>query len=136
LVPALEWHSREIGKRAEINVEFTSSLEDLKIPTDTATGIFRIYQEALTNAIRHANAGEICSSLEFSGGFLKMIVSDNGKGMDLSVSSSGKTLGLLGIKERTHILGGNFEYKSEPGKGTELLIMVPYFRDEQNNPSC
>ena len=125
LVTALQWHSKEVESRSEIKVDFTDNIDDEEIPIDIATGIFRIYQEALTNAVRHANAHRVTSSLELSGSELILRIKDDGKGIDHNAKANIKTLGLIGIKERTFALGGKFELKSKPGQGTELCISVP-----------
>jgi len=125
LISALEWHSREVEKRSEIKVHFSTKMLEQDIPVAIATAIFRIYQEALTNAVRHANAHEINSSLQLNDNELILRVKDDGKGIDQSAKTNTKTLGLLGIKERTIVLGGKYELKSEPGKGTELCISIP-----------
>ena len=125
LIPALEWHSREVEKRSEIKVHFSTQMPEQDIPVAIATGIFRIYQEALTNAVRHANAHEINSSLQLNANELILRVKDDGKGIDQSAITNTKTLGLVGIKERIIVLGGKYELKSEPGKGTELCISIP-----------
>jgi PAS domain S-box-containing protein len=125
LVAALEWHSREVEKRSEIKVHFVTTLSEQAIAVDVATGIFRIYQEALTNAVRHANAHEINSSLQLIDSQLVLKIKDDGKGIDHKAKATTKTLGLIGIKERTFVLGGKYELKSGPGEGTELCISIP-----------
>jgi signal transduction histidine kinase len=126
LIAALEWHSQEVEKRAEIRVSFHADMTEPELPVAIATGIFRIYQEALTNAVRHANAHEINSSLRLKDNCLILKVKDDGRGMDLAVTATKKTLGLIGIKERTFVLGGKYHLKSEPGKGTEIQVSVPF----------
>ena len=128
LISALEWHSREVEKRSEIKVHFTTDMQEQDMPVDIATGIFRIYQEALTNAVRHSNAHEISSSLQLKNNQLILRVKDDGKGIDDTAKTNTKTLGLIGIKERTFVLGGKYELKSEPGQGTELCISIPLSR--------
>lgn len=126
LIATLEWHSEDVKKRTGIDVNFTSSIDGIYIPVATATEIFRIYQEIITNAVRHANASQIISSLQFKDDQLILQVADNGRGMNLEKIETGKTLGLMGIKERTYGLGGRYEFKSEPGKGTEIKITIPF----------
>jgi PAS domain S-box-containing protein len=123
LIPALIWHSEEVEKRFNIKVEFTSPLTDIGLPVETATGLFRIYQETLTNAVRHANAHTITGSLVQEGNRLILEVKDDGKGMDMATNK--KSFGLLGIKERVVVLNGKYSMKSEPGKGTSLMVSVP-----------
>ncbi len=90
-----------------------------------STGVFRIYQELLTNAVRHASADVITSSLGLKDAHLILKIKDDGQGMNPSIIPTKKTLGLVGIKERTFALGGRFDLKSEPGKGTEVNISIP-----------
>ena len=124
LVAALVWHSKEVERRAEIKVSFSSDVEE-EIPANITTGLFRIFQEALTNAVRHANAQEITTTLTMVNGELVLTIKDDGKGMDLESVASKKTLGLIGIKERTFLLGGRCDITSKPGEGTKLRVTVP-----------
>jgi PAS domain S-box-containing protein len=125
LIAALEWQSGEVEKRSEIKVNFSGDMTEPDIPLSVATGIFRIYQELLTNAVRHANAHIITSSLKLKDDQLVLKIKDDGQGMDPAITGSKKTLGLVGIKERTFVLGGKYDLKSEPGKGTEIQVSVP-----------
>ena len=125
LIAALEWHSEEVTKRTGIDVSFISTIQSIDIPVAMATEIFRIYQEALTNAVRHSKAHKITGRLQYEDDNLLLQISDDGIGMDPSVIDSKKTLGLIGIKERTFSLGGKYELKSEPGKGTGINITIP-----------
>ncbi len=128
LLAALEWHSEEVEKRAQIKVNFETNMTDKDLPVAIATGIFRIYQEALTNAVRHSNAKEINSSLILIGDELVLKIKDNGIGMDLTTPSRSRSFGLLGIKERTFALGGKFDLKSAPGQGTQVCVSIPVTR--------
>jgi signal transduction histidine kinase len=123
LIPALEWYAEEFEKRFNIGVHFDSGLNGLNISPKVATGLFRIYQESLTNIARHADAKKVTATLTIVDNQLLLIVSDDGKGFDKSPNK--KTLGLLGMKERALMIGGKLEIKSEPGKGTRVLISVP-----------
>jgi PAS domain S-box-containing protein len=124
LIAALEWHTEQVAKRSGIKVSFNSDVPEPDIPVNKATEIFRIYQELLTNAVRHANASTITGSLRLSDNHLILTIKDDGKGMDPDASGK-KTLGLIGVKERTHALGGTYNLKSEQGKGTEVQISIP-----------
>lgn len=125
LLAALEWHSKEVEKRSEIKVNFEAPVQEPELSIAAATGIFRIFQELLTNAVRHANAHLINATLQLKGDVLLLVVADDGAGMDLSAGRAKKTLGLLGIKERTFLLGGKFDLQSQPGKGTVVTISIP-----------
>lgn len=125
LIAALEWHSEEVQKRYGIPVLFSTSVTESNLPKPLITGLFRIYQEALTNVIRHAKAGKVISNLNQNNSNLILSVADDGKGIDRRVLQNGKTWGLIGIKERTYLLGGHYELNSEPGKGTQITVTVP-----------
>lgn len=125
LVTALQWHSAEVEKRFDIKINFVSEFDIVEVPVATATGLFRIYQEALTNAVRHANARQVNSTLQMANNRIILQIQDDGKGMDINTDLKKKSFGLLGIKERAFIMGGEYELKSEPGKGTNLLVSVP-----------
>lgn len=124
LIAAIEWQSGEVYKRSQIHVNFVSAIQEVEIPESIKTGMFRIYQEALTNAVRHSNATEINSSLHFEENCITLEVKDNGHGFNKE-SLHKKTFGLLGIKERTYAMRGKYELKSEPGQGTTIWICVP-----------
>jgi PAS domain S-box-containing protein len=125
LIAAIEWHSSEFEKRFEIPILFKTELAQLNLERAVATGLFRIYQESLTNVLRHADATKITSGLFIKDDKLILNIDDNGKGFDMNAIGSKKTLGLLGMKERTLIMGGSYEIKSKPGKGTCVIVSVP-----------
>jgi signal transduction histidine kinase len=123
LVPALEWHSHEFEKRYNIKVAFHPLVQELHTSPVIATGLFRMYQESLTNVARHSSATKVEASLNISNDRIILSIADNGKGFDTSRTSK-KTLGLLGMKERATMVGGQLEIISEPGKGTTITITV------------
>jgi two-component system sensor histidine kinase UhpB len=122
LYAALEWQSQEFEKRFNIPIQFSTEVRQLEITPTVASGLFRIYQESLTNIARHAEAKKIVASLQLKDKNLVLTVTDDGKGF--VVGDDKKTLGLLGMKERALTMGGKIEIKSEPGKGTTVTIMV------------
>jgi PAS domain S-box-containing protein len=125
LIAALEWQSNEFEKRSGIKVCFDSSEEAITVIASAAIGIFRIYQESLTNIARHAGANKVHVSLRIEDDHLKFIVSDNGKGFDTSVKSQNKSLGLIGMRERALMMDGKCQVSSELGKGTTIQLNVP-----------
>ena len=125
LLAALEWQSEEFEKRSGTKVKFISDAGDINIKPETATGIFRIYQELLTNIARHANASLVQAVLHKDEDKLYFSINDNGIGFDSGTIANKKTLGLLGIKERTLLLGGTYEIKSKPGEGSVTNITIP-----------
>ncbi|QQS36686.1 MAG: transporter substrate-binding domain-containing protein [Ignavibacteriales bacterium] len=125
LIPALEWQIQEFSEKTGIKHSFKKAMDDLEINNQAAIAVFRIFQEALTNVVKHASATEVCVNLYSKDSKLMMDISDNGVGIDKTKLEKKKTFGLLGMKERTIILGGNFKIDSDDGKGTRLSIEVP-----------
>ena len=124
LIAALDWHSQEFKRRSNIEVEFRTALEELETSKEVATGLFRMYQESLTNVARHANARRVTAELEQIDGKIQLTITDDGDGFDTHAGER-KTLGLLGMHERATMLKGQFRIYSAPGKGTTVLIIVP-----------
>jgi len=125
LIAALEWQSSEFQKRTEIACKFRSQIQELEIDEGKSTGIFRIFQEALTNVMRHSQATSIEATLCKSGSELTLTVSDNGVGFNVAEAKGKKTLGLIGMRERALILGGEFEIESAQNQGTHLMLRIP-----------
>jgi PAS domain S-box-containing protein len=126
LVAAMEWQCREFGRRSGIHTEFTSDVTDFPDSSAIAIGLFRICQESLTNIAKHAAASRIGISLhQETNEYMLLKIEDDGKGFDSKTISNKKTLGLLGMKERTLTMGGEFRIESEPGKGTTTSVTVP-----------
>lgn len=125
LIAAIEWYSSEFEKRFGLKTNFFTELADISLMPDINTGLFRIYQESLTNVLRHARADKISSSLYMSNNALILNITDNGAGFDIDKITNKKTLGLLGMKERTLIMGGNYKIESNPGNGTSVTVSVP-----------
>ena len=125
LLAAMEWQSNEFEKRSGIPIEFINLTNNELIPHKYTTGLFRIFQESLTNVARHADATKVTSSLLFKDSQLILNIQDDGKGFILHNIGSKKTLGLFGMKERAMEMGGSYEIISEPGLGTTVSIKIP-----------
>ena len=123
---AIEWHLSEFEKRSGVKTEFDKMQAELSLPDAIKTGLFRIVQESLTNVARYAKAKKVTVSLQQKEGQLLLTIKDNGVGFDKKIIAAKKTLGILGMKERTVMMGGAYEIKSAPGKGTTVLVSVPY----------
>jgi PAS domain S-box-containing protein len=126
LMEALEWQAQEFEKRSGLKIEFTSVISAIPIPEQITTGLFRIFQESLTNISRHAAATLVTVAVELKDDHLIMSIRDNGKGFDMVRSEQKKTLGLLGMKERAIMMAGKLELLSAPGKGTTITVRVLY----------
>ncbi|OQP39839.1 hypothetical protein A4H97_16595 [Niastella yeongjuensis] len=125
LIEAMEWQSKEFEKRSGIKIIFEPGLAHLPVNNNIATSLFRIYQEALTNIARHANAKTVFSKLLVQNEQVILTIIDDGAGFDMQTLAIKKTLGLLGMKERTLMLGGRFEINSKPGEGTTIIVITP-----------
>jgi two-component system sensor histidine kinase UhpB len=125
LADALEWQSSEFEKRTGIRCKFHSAFTEKQFKKNLATGIYRIYQEALTNVARHAEATEINAELEQFNGNMILKIEDNGKGFDEKEIAGKNTLGLIGMKERASMFGGMIIIESNIGKGTTVFLQVP-----------
>jgi signal transduction histidine kinase len=125
LIPALEWQTAEFQSRTKINCTLKTNVEDIQIDPDRSTALFRILQESLTNVARHSNASEVNVELQATGNNLILTVADNGKGIAEMNIPSLKSLGLLGMRERAHMLGGMLNIKGLPGQGTIVSVELP-----------
>lgn len=126
LVAAMEWQSDEFERRSGIKTKFQSNIAAVVVDTNMATGVFRIYQESLTNVMRHADATRVEASLFISDTEIRLTISDNGKGFIVEEIANKKTLGLMGMRERATLLGGTYEISSMPQRGTSVIIVVPF----------
>ena len=125
LVAAMDWHLKEFEKRLGIKTEFIEPEEDPKLDDTTKTALYRILQESLTNVARHSGAGSVKVKLEQNDSDIILTIEDDGKGFDKQKIAEKKTLGILGMKERTSMLGGTYEIISAPEKGTRARIKIP-----------
>jgi PAS domain S-box-containing protein len=132
LIAALEWQAQEFEKRTSISSHFKSSHYDMNLRKDLATNIFRIYQEALTNIARHANATKVETSIETTDGHIRLIINDNGQGFD-QTQAKGGSFGMIGMKERALMMGGELTIDSVPQTGTVVTLVVPIKTTERED---
>ncbi len=123
LAEALEWEGKKFSKRSGIPVDFKQPSTPVEVHPSISIVLYRIYQEALTNAARHAEPKKITTVLKQVNNELILSISDDGKGFDNTKRIT--TLGLLGMKERAHMIGGKLTITSEPGSGTTVSVSVP-----------
>lgn len=124
LLAAMEVHCLEFEKRFGIACDCNSTIEELSFEKTFSTGVFRIFQESLTNIARHSKATNIKCRLKQEGNQLVLSVKDNGTGFTID-SSKEKSLGIMGMKERAAMLGGNLTIESIEGKGTHIKLNAP-----------
>jgi signal transduction histidine kinase len=108
------------------------SVEDFphEIPHDLSVAVYRITQEAVGNAVKHSGASLITVTLSKTGGGekasrLHLTVADDGRGFKLSAIAEGRSLGLLSMQERVHLVHGTLSIQSHPGQGTRLEVETP-----------
>jgi len=133
LVAALRWYVERQAKRAGLHAEFYADAFPERLPEHVETVCFRIAQEAITNIVRHARANHVTVELRGHADMLEFTVRDNGIGFDLAHamkdSLNGESIGLLGIKERAALIGGEVGFLTAPGQGTEIHVHLPLTPD-------
>ena len=122
LVPALNWHAREMSKRTGLHVRIDADEISDDLPDEHKTCIYRVVQEALNNAARHANARSLQVVVKNDGDRMVFSVRDDGSGFDKRFV---RGLGLIGMEERVRRLGGELRIDSEMGRGTTISAELP-----------
>jgi len=125
LLSAMEWMARGFQNNTGIKCELNFSQEDMVLNKDLTTTIFRIFQEALTNVGRHANATRVEVGLEEKAKHLKLTISDDGRGITEEEISHPRSFGLMGIRERALAYDGKVEIRGVPNKGTTVSVSIP-----------
>jgi|GEM_PF-2865428 len=127
---AINWQTRRFQQQTGITCKLDNNAEDIQLSEDYSNGLFRIFQEALTNILRHAKATQINILMETVGDSLRITVKDNGVGISNSEIHGSRSLGLLGMRERVRFLNGKFDIRGEEGKGTTVVVSVPLSEKE------
>jgi signal transduction histidine kinase len=123
---ALEWQANEFQTRTGIKCDVHASLPDVSLPPDLNTAFFRIFQETLTNIIRHAGATLVTVHLKERDERIVLEVKDNGRGILPDEISNSRSMGLLNMRERAGLLGGDFKISTGAGgKGTKVTVSIP-----------
>ena len=129
LQPTLEWFVRQFIDRSGINVTLTCNVTEERIPLPVSTSVYRIIQEAFGNAAKHAQARNITLSVLTDDRHLTISIGDDGVGFDASLLPEAQKVrgcsGVLNMKERSHLLGGDFRLETAPGKGTKVVVAIP-----------
>jgi signal transduction histidine kinase len=121
LLPALQWHAREIARRSGIRVKIAADGVPENLRDNLKTCIYRIVQEALHNVMQHAEARTVRVSIHMEEGRIYLSIQDDGKGF----FKGERGMGLLGMEERVSHLGGSFAVESEPGEGAIVRVILP-----------
>ncbi|MGB7548948.1 MAG: PAS domain S-box protein [Terracidiphilus sp.] len=126
LAAAIEWQASDFASRNGVRCQVSVPPVDLHLDGDRATATFRIFQECLTNVIRHAQATSVRVALVQEDENILLVVEDDGIGFcESGLSNTLGSLGLLGMKERAQFSGGDVQISSSPGNGTTVTVRVP-----------
>jgi signal transduction histidine kinase len=131
LLEAIEWQARQFEARTGIVCERRGFVDHVVFNQEQATAIFRIFQEALTNILRHANANRVEITMAQQAGEFSLAISDNGKGITGTEKSG---LGILGMQERARLVGGTIQMQGSEGAGTTISVRVPITGQEPGEP--
>ena len=131
LAAAVEWQVQEFQARSGVQCKARLLIREV-VTSNVSTAMFRIFQETLTNVGRHAKATRVEVVLQKQQDRLVLLIHDNGRGFDLVDPSLSKSLGLLGMRERAAVLGGQVDISSTPGKGTTVAAWIPLSSPEES----
>jgi len=130
LLPALEMLVRELGQRDDLQATFEATGATRRLPLDLELTAFRIAQEALNNAARHAQASHVRLEVRFADEGLTIYVEDDGVGFTAPERpwelARGGHFGLMGMRERALMFGGHLSIQSSPRKGAKVTAFLPY----------
>ena len=134
LAAAIEWQISEFKKISNIKYEFINKFpSNLKLDSQISITIFRIFQEALTNAYKHAKADKVLVKLDYKNNKILLSVKDNGIGLKKEYLNSTRTFGLIGMKERVYSLNGILKINSIKNKGTNVTVSIPINHSNNKN---
>jgi PAS domain S-box-containing protein len=126
LAAAIEWLGGDFSRHTGIKCKTVVQVTESRIGGNSATAIYRVVQEALTNISRHANASRVSLLLSEADEHLEVLVKDDGIGISETQATDTRSFGLLGIRERVRGLGGEVSIRGETGKGTTVAVSIPY----------
>jgi signal transduction histidine kinase len=125
LLAAMTWYTQEVCQRASLAYELHIPTEEVSLDQERATALFRIFQEALTNVVRHAEASQVRVCMVQYPDAVRLEVADNGKGCPAERLTERVSMGILGMRERASLWGGELTIAERPGGGTALTVRLP-----------
>ena len=125
LAATIEWQLQEFEQRSGIRSRLRLTAADLPLAPETATALFRVFQEALTNVARHAQATQVEVTLQEQPDQLLLEVCDNGRGIRPAELKNGKSLGLVSMRERVQLLSGELKISGSVDQGTTVFVKIP-----------
>ena len=124
LQETISWEGKEFERKTGIRCDLDLNLLNPKIDSARSTAMFRIFQETLTNVVRHSRAKHVKVKLQEESNMLTLRVEDDGIGIDSKHLLNGNSLGILGMRERARVWGGEVKFQNEPEKGTTVVVQI------------
>jgi signal transduction histidine kinase len=134
LAAAIEWQANEFQTRTGIRCEVDVGSQEKAYSPEINTAVFRIFQETLTNIVRHAKAAAVQVRFVPEADRVLLEVKDNGCGISETAITSPRSIGLAGMRERAALLGGALLIQGVRGEGTTVTVRIPLPRPEPNHP--
>lgn len=122
---AIEWQVQQFQDRTGIAVHCEVPWDHVDLNSERSTAVFRIFQEALTNIVRHAGATRVDVTMMEEAGEFVLRIRDNGRGITEDEKSDQLSVGLLGMRERAHSIGGQIDVTGVAGVGTTVTVRLP-----------
>jgi len=132
IIPALQWQVEEFKRQYSIDCRFSSNCAEIVLTPECATALFRMAQEALTNAAKHSQSRQVNVAILSMESNLLMKINDDGCGFDHTQTKKANAFGLLGMAERCKEIGGTILVESNPGQGCTITIKIPLMEEEKN----
>jgi len=129
---AIEWQAQEYQKRSGIACEVNLVPYDIIVDGKHSSALFRIFQESLSNVLRHAQATKVTVTLSDQGDSIMLDISDNGVGITEEHMSKANSFGLLGMRERVQICNGEFRISGSPNAGTTITVIIPKDKEKHS----
>jgi signal transduction histidine kinase len=136
LATAVKSHCRERSNQLRIPIQCFCTNVEKEPDRVIALAFLRIAQEAIHNAVKHSSATTIVVRLKGSGRYLNLEIFDDGVGFDMKARRPSAGLGLISMRERIHLIGGEFNVSSSPGRGTQIMVRAPITENNVLSRSC
>lgn len=134
LAAAIEFEAAAVGRRTGLRCRVSSPPHGSTLDHAHSTAAFRVFQEAMTNVTRHANASAVRIRLAEERGTFTMNIQDNGRGITKSQINDASSIGLLGMREAVEPLGGHLAITGRRGRGTCVAVRFPLPRRQRRQP--
>lgn len=124
ILGVIQSHALQFAKRTGIQTQVHCRHHEIALQPDLELALFRVFQEALTNCAKHANATSVVVRLQLDGRPIFLAISDNGNGFDTHDTTQRRGLGLISMRETVELAGGQLRVVSQPGRGTQVYVEI------------